>query len=132
MAIPEKKLIQISQIITTLIIGMFLMMPCIVEEISEGTMEIPPLLTYEQFKEQAFQETFNGVPTGISILDGDTPVDSEDRMLQIYNDYVTAYNYANLHSIVYNINGADILWNATDKLQGTSKNRLKTVMFSQK
>jgi len=117
MKIPEKKLIQISGGVVILIIGMFMVMPCL--EQTDSGPDTPKLLSYTEFKAQAFQETYLGSPTGVYILDGDVPVDSEARMQHIYDEYVLAYNRAYRHAAVDTINGVDILWSATNKLQLT-------------
>ncbi len=77
------------------------------------------LKSYEQFKSQAYEETFQGTATGIYIVDGDTPVNSDLRMKQLYAEYVKAYNEAFNGSIVNSVNGVDVVWSDSMKTQLT-------------
>ncbi len=98
----------------------FFVLMCSSDNNSEnGGQPIPDLLSYEEFKAQAAVETFNGTPTGLYIVDGHTPVDGDERMIKLYDEYVKAYTQAFGLSIVDNINGVDIVWDATRKLQLT-------------
>jgi hypothetical protein len=80
-------------------------------------------LSYEAFKAQAFGETFHGKPTGIFIVDGDTPADGEERLQQYYENYLSSYNASQAHPasnmIIGTSAGIDRIWNATEKLQLT-------------
>lgn len=80
-------------------------------------------LSYEAFKAQAFGETFHGKPTGIFIVDGDTPADGEERLLQYYEKYLSSYRnrggQVSSNMIVATSAGIDRLWSATEKLQLT-------------
>lgn len=97
-----------------------------------GNLAVPNLkapqteaaLSYQAFKAQAFGETFHGVPTGIYIVDGDTPANGEDRLLAYYQQYLNSYRSSNTHeaagySIVATSGGISRVWNETEKLQLT-------------
>ncbi|MFP2925658.1 M57 family metalloprotease [Pyxidicoccus sp. 3LG] len=77
-----------------------------------GTRE--PVLTYEEFRAQAWREP----DTGIYIVDGDTPVVDEAGLQALYQDYVRAANGGGTGSerdelIVNRFNGADDRWGYT-------------------
>lgn len=83
-------------------------------------------LSYKEFKDQAFQETFREVKTGVYIINGDTPANTEAKLHEIYNAYISTYKQVHFNgdvkadnAIVYNADGVDIVWNATEKLQLT-------------
>ncbi|HRG46137.1 MAG TPA: M12 family metallopeptidase [Leptospiraceae bacterium] len=83
-------------------------------------------LSQQEFKNQAFRETYQGKATGVYIVNGDTPISSEKLMVFFYEEYVKTYNRLHSdsprklgYSIVYNNNGTDIVWNATQKLELT-------------
>jgi hypothetical protein len=85
------------------------------------------MLSYEEFKAQAYLEIFQGKHTGIYIVDGHTPANSEARLIKYYSEYLLAYKqlfpsteiFNADKSIVYNTNGTDIIWTSTQKLQLT-------------
>src|SRR5688572_15394872 len=67
-------------------------------------------LTFEEFKARTYREP----GTGIYILDWDTPVVGDEQLYQIWEATQTRGALA-----VFNINGQDITWNATQKKQLT-------------
>lgn len=83
-----------------------------------ATRKVAPL-SYEAFKAQAFGETFHGKPTGIFIVDGDTPANGEERLQKYYNSYLSSYGHAAANLVVATSAGIDRVWDATEKLQLT-------------
>jgi serine protease len=67
-------------------------------------------LTFEEFKARTYREP----GTGIYILDWDTPVVGDEQLYQIWEATQARGALA-----VYNINGQDIVWTATQKKQLT-------------
>ncbi|WP_257455489.1 M57 family metalloprotease [Archangium lipolyticum] len=73
-----------------------------------------PVLTYEEFRAQAWREP----DTGIFIVDGDTPVEGEEGLRALYQDYVRDAESMGVSElgtqraplIVNRVNGADDQW----------------------
>jgi hypothetical protein len=111
----EVKFVFLSGVVLMLVISFFMLMCSNTREESS----VPALLSYDEFEAQAFVETFQGVPTGIIIVDGHTPIDGIPRMQLLYEEYVKAYQQAFGLSIVDSVNGVDIIWDSSRKLQLT-------------
>ncbi len=78
-----------------------------------GCVEAPDLgsnqgLTFEQWKDTLHRE-----PSGLYVIDGDTPIRSEARLFDIWS----AMQAGQL--AVYSVNNVDIKWNNTQKVQLT-------------
>jgi len=83
-------------------------------------------MSYEEFRGQASRETVNDRYTDTYIVNGDVAAIGEDRLHEFYDDYVLSYLHAHAgekatsHALaVYNIAGADIVWNTVDKINLT-------------
>jgi hypothetical protein len=74
-------------------------------------------MSLEEFKKQAYSETFDGAPTGVLIVDGDMPIESPEALQKLYNEYLHSYRKLKLnpllsarYSAVHRANGADAIW----------------------
>jgi hypothetical protein len=67
-------------------------------------------MTFEEFLEVVYQEP----DTGIYIVDGDTPIATIEELRDFYEKHVRLGALS-----IYNVNGVDIKWNATEKLDLT-------------
>jgi hypothetical protein len=57
-------------------------------------------LSFEEFAARTYRE-----PSGVYIVDGDTPIDTVEKLRQFYEDHVRSGKLA-----IYNIGGVDIRW----------------------
>src|SRR5688572_21427756 len=79
----------------------------------------PEALTYEEFKARAYQEP----DTGMYIIDGDIPVESEAEMQMLYDNFLRSMRDAQLREeglgvieqglIIHRVNGVDAKWSAS-------------------
>jgi len=84
-------------------------------------------LHLSEFRAKAVREKYKGEYTGLYIIDGDIPANSELRIFQIYNEYLNAYyqlysshelNAVN-KSTIYGNNDIEKTWSPTQKLNLT-------------
>ena len=78
----------------------------------------PEVLTYEEFKAQAYQEP----DTGMFIINGDEAIETEAGLMQAYDNFLRSVSAAELRdeglseteqfSIVNTVNGRDDVWNS--------------------
>jgi type IV pilus biogenesis protein CpaD/CtpE len=68
-------------------------------------------MSFEEFEAGVYLEPWEG---GVYIVNGDTPVETREELRAFYEDYFTSGEL-----IVHQSGGADVVWNATEKLNIT-------------
>lgn len=68
--------------------------------------------TFEEFKKAVTKESF---PGGKYIVNGDTPISTEEQLLEFYKQNIEGSPGPNAEFAVMNKQGKDIVWNDSDK-----------------